>query len=66
MDCVLSDIKNSKLGTGRRIQGVVAYGGGPLWSRRSALGYSRPTNDDEEEEEEELSISLNQMNGVRK
>ena len=47
MDCVLSDIKNAKLGTGRSIQGIEGYGGGPLWRRRAAFGCS--ANGDEEE-----------------
>ena len=34
MDCVLSDIKNAKIGTGRSSQGIEGYGGGPLWRRR--------------------------------
>ena len=40
MDCVLSDIKNAKLGTGRSSQGIEGYGGGPLWRRSPALGCS--------------------------
>ena len=38
MDCVLSDIKNIKLGIGWSSQGIEGYGGGPLWRRRPALG----------------------------
>jgi hypothetical protein len=40
MDCVLSGIKNAKLGTGRSIQGIEGYGGGPLWRRGPTLGCS--------------------------
>ena len=33
MDCVLWDIKNAKLGTGRSIQEIKEYGGeGPQWA----------------------------------
>jgi hypothetical protein len=38
MDCVLSDIKNAKLGTGRSSQWIEGYGGGPFWRRRPTLG----------------------------
>ena len=30
MECVLSDIKNVKLGAGRSSQGIEGYGGDPL------------------------------------
>ena len=40
MDCVLTDIKNTKLGIGRSSQGIERYGGGPLWRQRSGLGCS--------------------------
>ena len=46
MDCILLDIKNSKLGTGRSSQGVEGYEGGPLWRRRPALGYSANEEED--------------------
>ena len=49
MDCVLSDIENTKLGTGRSSEGIEGYGGGPLWRRRPALGCS--ANDEEEDDE---------------
>ena len=35
--CVLSDIKNAKLGIGRSSKEIEGYGGGPLWRRRPAL-----------------------------
>jgi len=47
MDCVLSDIKNAKLGTGRSSQGIEGYGGGLLRTPRPALGCS--ANEEEEE-----------------
>ena len=47
MDCVLSDIKkNARLRTGRSSQGILEYGGGPLWRQRPTLG----CNANEEEE----------------
>ena len=49
MGCVLSDIKNARLGTGRSSQGIEGYGGDPLWRRRPALGCS--ANEEEEEDE---------------
>ena len=40
MDCVLSDIKNVRLGIGRSSQGIEGYGGGPLWRLTPVFGYS--------------------------
>ena len=45
MDCVLSDIKNAKLQTGRSSQRIEEYWGGPLWRQRSALGCSANEED---------------------
>ena len=39
MDCVLSDIKNARLGTGRSSQRIERCGG-PLWRRRPVLDLS--------------------------
>ena len=40
LNCVLTDIKNAKLGTGWSCQGIEGYEGGPLWKRRPAVGCS--------------------------
>ena len=59
MDCILSDIKNAKLGTGRSSQEIEGYGGGPLWRRRAPLGCSA-----NEEEEEEVPVLCGQTKEI--
>jgi hypothetical protein len=45
MDCVLSDIQNAKLGTGRSSQRIEGNRGGPLWRRKPELGCSGNEDD---------------------